>query len=497
MHIPLRRSVDSSLLEEDASGEHTPLMGGSRRRIHRDQHGSMCTHCCSLTVLYFWMSAINGSLVGALGPSLDSIGRNTGLRDGALGRYVLQNRLCKFAGTLLWCFYSHRLQRRGSTGQPHTLFAMLLLVSAASAFTIGSATTPKALQLGMLCSGVSYGITDSGITSLTVWRWEHEDRRRRFDLALINAGFTVGALLSPMIVAASLRFAAHRAAVSAHHSRWVFEVISGGCVMLAMALFMQAPVTLPPSEDAASAKPNGEYANGAASAIHGLYAEGAHGSKGRRLYAASFIAAMALALGCITGAEHSMATWLPAFGLEVGSLSAQRMAVMASTYWGVMCAGRVAWTALSGLVSSTWPMVFLDIGAALIASVMLVFCTVIGSSSSGVLHIPWLFEPLLWGSTWLLGAGVASGVPCIYSLPPEAQVQMTPIAITILNAASTLGETCFPYLVGLGFERKQHLVLGGAMAMSQLLALALAWGVWRRARVIARIRRRDLEFQID
>ena len=102
------------------------------------------------------------------------------------------------------------------------------------------------------------------------------------------------------------------------------------------------------------------------------HSESGTGAGGRRLFVCSFVLAMALALSCITGAEHGMATWLPAFGIEVGKLSPQRMAVMTSTYWGVMCAGRLVWTALSSLVSSTWPMLFFDIGASLVASLMLV-----------------------------------------------------------------------------------------------------------------------------
>ena len=120
----------------------------------------------------------------------------------------------------------------------------------------------------------------------------------------------------------------------------------------------------------------------------------------------------------------------------------------------------------------------------------------IAKPQSGPLYMPWLFEPLLWVSTVLLGAGVASGVPCVYALPPEAQVSMTPIAITVLNAASTLGETAFPYWIGQAFEKKRHVVLGGSMALTQFLALLIAWIVWRWANRVVRTRRRDLEFGI-
>lgn len=65
--------------------------------------------------------------------------------------------------------------------------------------------------------------------------------------------------------------------------------------------------------------------------------------------------------------------WLSAFGVEEGHLSAQRMALVTSTYWGAMCIGRFAWTCLSGLVASTWPMLFFDLSASLVAALILVW----------------------------------------------------------------------------------------------------------------------------
>jgi len=318
---------EDSACDEDRDGEHTPLIAGR----DKSANGSICAQCCTLTILYFWVSAINGSLIGALGPSLAMISRNTGLNDGALGRYVLQNRLCKFAGTLIWCAYSHQLQRRGTPGRPHALFSVLMLVSGLSAVVIGTATDPFMLQLGLLSWGIAYGVTDSGITSLTVWRWEHESRRRRFDLALINAGFTVGALLAPTMLAASLKFAALHLPSSRQHNvgQVVFELISAGCVLLSAALAMQESVSVPSSADADAAAAKDED-GGALPTLTSWQGHG-RGSRGRRLYVGMFIGAMSLCLACNTGAEHSMATWLPALGTEVGGLSAQRMAVIAST----------------------------------------------------------------------------------------------------------------------------------------------------------------------
>ena len=75
--------------------------------------------------------------------------------------------------------------------------------------------------------------------------------------------------------------------------------------------------------------------------------------RNRSAYEAKFIGAMSIVVCCVTGCEHGLATWLSPFGIEQGGLSEQRMALMSSTYWGVMCAGRVLWAGLSGVVSST------------------------------------------------------------------------------------------------------------------------------------------------
>ena len=244
MKTPTRRLTYED--DEFGEAEHTPLLASQSSVA---SSGSESRSCCSLTCIYFALMAINGAIVGALGPSLNAISHDTGLDDAALGRIVFQNRLCKLAGTLIWCAYSSTLSHRGaSSSRPHAVFAVLMVVSALSALTIGWARSGTALQLGLLSWGVAYGITDSGITSLTVWRWAKESRRRRIDLALLNAGFTVGALMAPMIIAASLEgthfssrylqtslFATKNDSAGTPRSdsaRWVFSVIAAGMALL-------------------------------------------------------------------------------------------------------------------------------------------------------------------------------------------------------------------------------------------------------------------------
>lgn len=418
---------------------------------------------CPLTAIYFLVMVVNGGLIGAIGPSLEPIGRATGLHDAALARFVSQNRLCKFAGNLVWCAFARRLQEPHGIGRPHALFGGLMLLTASSAIAIGYVTRPASLQFALLSWGLAYGITDAGVTTLTVWRWGHDNRRRRIDVSVLNAGFTVGALLAPTLVVASLRYGV---------GRWAFYAIAAISMLTAFLLSLQPPMMLPIS-------PRDEPLQKASLHVDRLLLQpgrgrGNNAARAQQLqqrYERGFILAMSIILICVTACEHGLATWLPAFGVESGGLSEQRMALMTSVYWGVMCAGRLLWAMLSGRVSSTWPMIFFDAGTCLLASLLLV--------SAQVLRLA--FEPLLWLSSMAMGLGVSSAVPCVYSLVPEAHVKMTPWAITLLNAASTCGETAAPYIIGIAFGRRQFWLLGALMSSCTALAAFVVTIAWRQA----------------
>ena len=72
---------------------------------------------------------------------------------------------------------------------------------------------------------------------------------------------------------------------------------------------------------------------------------------------------------------------------------------------------------------------------------------------------------------------------------------MTPWAITLLNAASTLGETAFPYVIGLGFDRKHFWLLGGLMSAAMALAFSVSFLAWRQSVRVVFSRRLVSEFE--
>lgn len=238
--------ADSSSADEDQQ----PLLSpGIQKRPHRNLSRSRDR---LLSAAYFGVMAINGGMIGAFGPSLQMLERATGLTEYEVGKFVMQNRVSKLVGTLAWCGYAKLVQDERRLGRmrgklTHQLMACMLATTALFSLVIGNlASSGTALQFSLICWGFVYGVTDSGVTSLTLWRWAHDDRRRRFDVALLNSGFTVGALITPVLVAASLRYGG---------GRWTFDVIAAAAVGLC-ALFPYLPnasVPLSTAEEAEAA----------------------------------------------------------------------------------------------------------------------------------------------------------------------------------------------------------------------------------------------------
>ena len=170
----------------------------------------------------------------------------------------MQNRLSKLAGTIAWSVYAGYLQGEQQRGRAdmgkltHQLLSVLLGATALFSLVIGNLASSSGLQISLICWGFVYGLADSGVTSLTLWRWAHDDRRRRFDVALLNSCFTVGALITPVLVAASLRYGG---------GRWTFDVIAAAAVAVGAMLPMLPDAPMPPLM---SDKGDGEKGEGGA-----------------------------------------------------------------------------------------------------------------------------------------------------------------------------------------------------------------------------------------
>uniref|UniRef100_A0A7S3B538 Major facilitator superfamily (MFS) profile domain-containing protein n=1 Tax=Haptolina ericina TaxID=156174 RepID=A0A7S3B538_9EUKA len=162
-----------------------------------------------LSLLYWGVYVANGGLVGALGPSLESFERATGLSEAAMGRLVMQNRIAKVIGVGIWTIYMKRFGTR-SWLRPHWVIGMAVLCVAISNAVIAHMQNfVVAIRCALIVAGLSYGISDSGTVQLTLYRWNHSDRHQRTAVAVLNMAFTVGALATPILVALSLRLYGH------------------------------------------------------------------------------------------------------------------------------------------------------------------------------------------------------------------------------------------------------------------------------------------------
>eukprot|EP00966_Prymnesium_polylepis_P212348 4919158-Prymnesium_polylepis.1 len=94
----------------------------------------------------------------------------------------------------------------------------------------------------MLVSGFMYGITDSACNLVIMWVWE-PGRWQRTYVAVLNAMFTAGALLTPIMVAASLHYLEGRVWPAFH----ALSVVSA-CVAVALPLLHSPRCATPPPE---------------------------------------------------------------------------------------------------------------------------------------------------------------------------------------------------------------------------------------------------------
>ena len=408
------------------------------------------------TLAYALCSAINGGLVGVTGPSLHALGDATGLGQAALGRVVLINRICKLVGTFAWTGYAKWVAEKRAPIPPYVLMAVCsatIVLCAASIATYRESSL--VLQVALAISGAAYGFSDSAIvrtsrtlmrsqpstltrtrlltirdhtaaqTLLTIWANRHP-AQQRFHIAILNVGFTLGALSMPAVIAAALSLG-----LDCYVGFWALSLLGliSSCTLLGMR---RAPAALPMPQP-----------NLGASAVAAVPA----GSNGRRgLTDVVMISCMAAVLFCVTGSEHAVATWLPTYGRHVGSLGSGELALMSAGFWAMICTGRVIWAAVAGALSSGFPALMAD-GVLMLVSAALIADFAMGKVPGGGGGLGGGGLPsgsaLLWLGTLGLGFGCSSSLPCAITLPSEARVELTPVRLLALNLSGSAGEPAF------------------------------------------------------
>lgn len=428
------------------------------------------------TLLFSIANAVNGGLVGAVGPSLPAFSLATGLGEAGLGRLVLINRLSKLIGTFAWTAYAKQLAVRGSAvPAPRVLLCVCMIMASACAVVIASPALREsklALQLALSFFGVSYGFTDPGFTLLTIWSLQESARRQRTHVGYLNAGYTLGALCTPLIVAGLLSLG-----TSCYPVFYVVASLAllAGFALAASPVASHECVTAPQETDKAG---NGDVET---SSVGASAAPTASAWRDNLI-----VAAMASVLFCVTGCEHGVATWLPRFGEKVGGVPVKTSAVISSAYWGGICAGRLAWAALSHAVSSGWGVLAVDGALMLLSSLCFVAFAELTS------HQEWQ----LWAGALIMAAGFASSLPCAITMPSEAGVVITPGRLLAMNLAGSAGESIMPFIFGAAFERGWYGAFGitlGLLNLAVLSATALARAVAQRGHSTAQGGALDLQ----
>ena len=391
-------------------------------------------------------NTVNGGLVGALGPSVSTFQASTGLSHSALARTFCLNRLAKFAGTFIWASYANRLQQ-GQAGwlSPRVVLCAVMAVEVVCSLLIVSVrTSALALQLALAVFGMCYGLADSGFDLLTVWSETDDPKTTRTHVAMLNAGFTAGAVLTPAVVSAALPLGG-----TCYACFFVLALLSS-LAALGMAACDMLPGGAPPP-------PSRKEACTAADA-----------TVLSQQQSLAVVICMVIVLFCSTGSEHVIGTWLPTLGADVGRIPMATMAAMSAFYWTTICAGRVGWCLLSSHIMSAWPVLAVDGAIMLVAGVL--FASYRPAAGS------WQ----LWIGTLLLGLGCASSLPAALTMPTEVRVALTPNILMCLNLAGTVGEMIAPFACGLFLQRGLYRSLGLSVVvmMTALLgATGFAWGV--------------------
>jgi MFS family permease len=340
---------------------------------------------------------------------------------------------------------------------------------------------------------------------MITWVWAHDARKQRINVAILNAMFTIGAFVTPMLIAASM-----------HHmqgSVWPAYYMLAAAAIVEAGLLSQLP-----SPNAARSPDAGHGGGAARKKVAGVSpakevelaelgeGRGAHASPGRddvdddllaaehtRLVASPDPGTVSKAKGRATdllsppgvtpaswcylgdpeveavlpryvvcmvaictlcffanGCEHAVATWLSAFGVKQRHLGEESMAIMTSNFWTAMSVGRLAWACFSGFVTSAWPVLFCN-----------TLCCV---ASALAMFVP--SAAVLWSSAMGIGLGVSSSYPAAVTLPPEMGITMSPRMMTTLQLSASFGEMACPFLMGIAFQMRRY-KYGGARACAQ------------------------------
>jgi FHS family Na+ dependent glucose MFS transporter 1 len=363
------------------------------------------------TAAYFAALVGLGLFTAALGPTLPSLAENTRSE-------LSQVSILFTARSFGYLLGSLGLGRAFDRFSGHALLATVLLGMALMLGIIPALSYLWLLTLVLLLLGVGEGALDVGANLLLVWT--HRQRATPY-LNALHFFFGVGAFLSPMIVAMSLRLTS---GIS-----WAFWALA----------FFGAPIALWLLRLPSPVSP------------HSLQEQQAQPTKG------ILVVAIAAFFALYVGAEASFGGWIYTYALALGMGGVDSAAYLTSAFWGSFTIGRLAAVPLA---SRFQPRAILLAG--LLGSLFWI----------GLIALLPANQTVLWLSSLGYGLAMAALFPTMLAFAGQRMALSGHITRWFFVGAG-LGGMSLPWLIGQLFTAYGPTVMIFAILIDLLLALSL------------------------
>jgi len=297
--------------------------------------------------------------------------------------------------------------------------------------TVSCVIIPLIPNIWVLCvifavSGAFMSWLEVGVNTLALWIWKEEVGPY---MQFLHFAFGAGLGASPFIYGFVIDIIP---SLDAYY--WILAVL---CII---PIVFPLRMTSPPIETDVSDNPmHGEMGTGIGieenETLDPLEEElNTRRNKRRFLIIIPLVAGFMLLYG---GAENIFGTWLYTYAFKVYDLGESRSAYIESAFWAALTAGRFFSVPLATRLSSRI-LLLADMLGVIIALVI------------GILGESFMFEPLLWFVTIVVGFSMASVFATAFTIPAELRVKGNlGRAASAFIVASGMGDMALPYIAGI------------------------------------------------
>jgi len=341
------------------------------------------------TLAFYTAFVLLGLTTSVTGPTLPALAERTSSRIEQISFIFITGSLGYLIGSWIGGKAYDRLPA-------NRIIPLGLILLAAAAFFIPSATQLSILAMTIFIMGFSQGIIDVGGNTLLIWT--HGAGVSPYMNGL-HFFFGIGALLSPIIVAQTVNYTGD--------IQWIYWIFSLLAIPLAVwTWFLKNPNR--PGKDTASAR----------SPINYL-----------------IVSLVVLFFFLYVGAEVGYGNWVFTYATTLQLGTPMGAAYLTSAFWGFFTLGRLIGIPVSLRISPN-KILFADLIGCLI--------------SLGIILVGRQSSEALWVGTILLGLCMASVFPTLMSLA-ENKLHMTGEVTGWFLIGAGLGGMFLPWMIGQGF----------------------------------------------